>query len=226
MKRVRASCAPVLAIVRVGRAARSVAGVAQSEPRARESFDHGAREYEARRFARAERFFADAARADPMSPDAWANFGTAAWAARDTAAAAIGWQRALRLDPTAGDVRSRLDLTPGFGGSALASVPPVTESTVAIVGGSAWLLGWLVLRGRYLASRAPFRYVAYALGIVAVASAVVGVRVREAFDARRLAVVVDADACGRCPCSAASRRACAHGRGRTNDPRGRRVVTR
>ena len=37
-------------------------GVAQSEPTSRESFDHGVREYDARRFARAERFFAEAAR--------------------------------------------------------------------------------------------------------------------------------------------------------------------
>lgn len=166
--------------------------VGQSEPSAHESFDHGSREYEARRFARSERFFADAARAAPMSSDAWANFGTAAWAARDTAAAAIGWQRALRLDPLAGDVRSRLDLTPGFGGSALTSVPPVTESSVAILGGSAWILGWLFVALGIWRRRAPLRYVAYTLGIVAVASAVVGVRVREARDARRLAVVVDA----------------------------------
>jgi hypothetical protein len=168
-------------------------GVAQSAPTARESCDHGAREYEARRFARAERFFADAARAEPMSPDAWANFGTAAWAARDTAAAVIGWQRALRLDPLAGDVRSRLDLTPGFGGSALASVPPVNESTVVAVGGAAWLLGWLVLAVGVWRRNAVLRYAAYALGILAVASAVTGVRVREAFQARRLGVVVDAD---------------------------------
>ena len=168
-------------------------GVAQSEPTARESFDHGTREYEARRFARAERFFADAARADPTSPDAWANFGTAAWAARDTAAAAIGWQRALRLDPLSGDVRSRLDLTPGFGGSALANVPPLTESTAAAVGGGAWLLGWLVLAVGVWRRKAGLRYAAYVLGIVAVASAVTGVRVREAFNARRLSVVVDAD---------------------------------
>jgi len=168
-------------------------GVSQSEPTARESFDHGTREYEARRFARAERFFAEAARAEPTSSDAWANFGTAAWAARDTAAAAIGWQRALRLDPLAGDVRSRLDLTPGFGGSALASVPPLTESTAAAVGGGAWLLAWLVMAVGVWRRKAAFRYAAYALGIVAVASAVAGVRVREAFDARRLAVVVEAD---------------------------------
>jgi len=168
-------------------------GVAQSEPTARESFDHGTREYEARRFARAERFFADAARADPTSPDAWANFGTAAWAARDTAAAVIGWQRALRLDPLSGDVRSRLDLTPGFGGSALANVPPLTESSAVAVAGGAWLLGWLALAVGMWRRRAAFRYAAYALGIVAVGGAIAGVRAREAFDARRLAVVVDAD---------------------------------
>jgi hypothetical protein len=128
-----------------------------------------------------------------MSPDAWANFGTAAWAARDTAAAVIGWQRALRLDPLSGDVRSRLDLTPGFGGSALASVPPVNESTLAAVGGAAWLLGWLVLAVGVWRRKAVLRYVAYALGIVAVTGAVMGVRVREAYQARRLGVVVDAD---------------------------------
>jgi tetratricopeptide (TPR) repeat protein len=166
---------------------------AQSDPTARESFDHGTREYEARRFARAERFFADAARADPTSPDAWANFGTAAWAARDTAAAAIGWQRALRLDPLSGDVRSRLDLTPGFGSSALATVPPLTESTAAAIGGGAWLLGWFMRAVGIWRRKPAFRYAAYALGIVAVASVITGVRVREAFDARRLAVVVDAD---------------------------------
>ncbi len=202
-------------------------GVAQSEPTARESFDHGSREYEARRFARAERFFADAARADPTSPDAWANFGTAAWAARDTAAAAIGWQRALRLDPLSGDVRSRLDLTPGFGGSALANVPPLTESTAAAIGGGAWLLGWLVLAVGIWRRKAAFRYAAYVLGIVAVASAIAGVRVREAFEARRLAVVVDADRLRSLPVlGERARRACAHGRGGAHDPRGGRVVTR
>ena len=166
--------------------------VAQQEPTARESFDRGVREYEARRFARAERFFAEAARAEPTSADAWANFGTAAWAARDTAAAAIGWQRALRLEPEAADARSRLDLTPGFGGSALSSVPPVAESTVALVGGTAWLLGWLLAALGIWRRRASMRYAAYGLGIVAVFSAIIGIRVREAYDARRLVVVVDA----------------------------------
>jgi tetratricopeptide (TPR) repeat protein len=167
-------------------------GVAQQDPTAHELFDRGVREYEARRFTRAERFFAEAARANPTSGDAWANFGTAAWAAHDTAAAAIGWQRALRLDPLGGDVRSRLDLTPGFGGTALGSVPPVTESTLAAVGGTAWVLAWLCAAVGIWKRRAPWRYAGYALGLVALASGIAGVRVREAHDARRLAVVLEA----------------------------------
>lgn len=168
-------------------------GVAQSDPTARDAFDRGVREYDARRFARAERFFAEAARLEPTAADAWANFGTAAWAARDTAAAAIGWQRALRLDPTADEIRSRLDLLPGFGGAALASVPPVPETVIAIVGGACWLLGWgLAAIGIWRRQR-RWRYAAYGLGAVAIVSAVVGVRAREAHDARRLGVVVDAE---------------------------------
>jgi hypothetical protein len=164
----------------------------QEETTAREAFDRGVREYEAKRYQRSERFFAEAARLEPGSADAWANFGTAAWAARDTAAAAIGWQRSLRLDPMAPDVRSRLDLTPGFGGSALTSVPPVSESMVALVGGLAWIAAWTVAALGIWRRRRPWRYAAYVLGIVAIASGVVGVRVREARDARRLSVVVDA----------------------------------
>lgn len=166
--------------------------VGRQEPTPREWFDRGVREYEARRYARSERFFAEAARVDPMSADAWANFGTAAWAARDTAAAATGWQRALRLQPVAADVRSRLDLTPGFGESDLASVPPIDESTVAVIGGLTWLLGWVFAAIGIWRRRAAWRYTAYVLGIIAVCSGIVGIRVREAYDARRLVVVVDA----------------------------------
>jgi len=166
-------------------------GAAQGDPPARESFDRGVREYEAHRYPRAERFFAEAARAEPTSADAWANFGTAAWAAHDTAAAAIGWQRALRLDPLSTDVRSRLDLTPGFGGSELAPVPPVSERLVALIGGVAWTLGWLCAALGIWRRRPGWRYAAYGMGIVAIGAGIVGVRVREAYDARRLVVVVE-----------------------------------
>jgi len=168
-------------------------GTAQSagESPAAEAFARGIREYEAKRYPRAERFFAEAARLEPLSADAWANFGTAAWAARDTAAAAIGWQRALRLDPIADDARTRLDLTPGFGGSALTSVPPVSESTVALVGGVAWIAAWLFAAVGIWRRRADWRYAAYGLGIVALGSGIIGVQIREARNARRLGVVVE-----------------------------------
>ena len=165
--------------------------LAQSGPSARESFDHGVREYEAERYARAERFFSEATRDEPGSADAWANFGTAAWAARDSAAAAIGWQRALRLDPTATDVRSRLDLTPGFGENDLATVPPITEASVAIVGGVAWVLGWLFAAVGIWRRKPAWRYAAYVLGMIAIFSGLAGVRVREAYEARRLAIVLE-----------------------------------
>jgi tetratricopeptide (TPR) repeat protein len=166
--------------------------VAQQEPTARESFDRGVREYEAHRYARAERFFGDATRDNPTSADAWANLGTAAWAARDTAAAAIGWQRALRLDPMARDIRARLDLTPGIGGTGIPEVPPVSEALAAGVGVACWVSAWLLLAVGIRRGRPSWRAAAYGLGAVAIASAVAGVRVREARDARRLGVVVEA----------------------------------
>jgi hypothetical protein len=166
-------------------------GTAQGESSTSDSFDRGVREYEAHRYSRAERFFAEAARAEPTSADAWANFGTAAWAAHDTAAAAIGWQRALRLDPLASDVRARLDLTPGFGGAELTSVPPASAGVVAVVGGAAWILAWLFAAVGIWRRRPAWRYAGYGLGIVAGCAGILGVRVHEAYEARRLVVVVE-----------------------------------
>ena len=74
-----------------------------------ELFGDGVRAYQSRDYASAQRVFGALARQEPRAPDAWANFGTASWAARDTARAVVGWQRALRLEPLAGDVRARLE---------------------------------------------------------------------------------------------------------------------
>jgi hypothetical protein len=68
----------------------------------------------------------------------------------------------------------------------------VDEATVALLGGVAWLLGWLFAAIGIWRRRAAWRYAAYVLGIVAVSSGVAGIRVRESRDARRLGVVVDA----------------------------------
>ena len=57
----------------------------------------------------AAREFGAIVRHAPRAADAWANLGTVAWQMHDTAAAAVGWQRALRLEPLADDMRQRLE---------------------------------------------------------------------------------------------------------------------
>src|SRR5690348_5781274 len=64
-------------------------------------FARGVQAYQSRDFGAAERVFADITARVPRAADAWANFGTAAYSAGDTAGAALGWQRALRIEPLA-----------------------------------------------------------------------------------------------------------------------------
>ena len=95
--------------------------------------------YESGRFAIAASGFERLALREPRAPDAWANYGTAAWAAADSAGAVVGWQRALRLEPHASDVRARLDGvrlhpvgSPGY-------VPPVGVTPLALSALAIWL---------------------------------------------------------------------------------------
>jgi tetratricopeptide (TPR) repeat protein len=92
---------------------------------ARDAFARGVRHYETHEFVAARSAFARASALAPRAPDAWANLGTAAWAARDTAHAVQGWQRALRLEPLAADVRERLETLPASPGEEadVAEVP-------------------------------------------------------------------------------------------------------
>jgi tetratricopeptide (TPR) repeat protein len=116
--------------------------------RAAEAFSGGVRLYEARRYEQASAAFGEVTRLAPRSVDAWANRGTAAWAASDTAGAAEGWQRAVRLDPTAADVRERLDLLPGTQLGGAAWVPPASVSLAAAAALALWAAacGWAAWR--------------------------------------------------------------------------------
>jgi tetratricopeptide (TPR) repeat protein len=92
--------------------------------------------------------FLDAAGRAPAAPDAWANAGTAAWAAADTLGAAVAWQRALRLEPTARDMRERLALLPAAQDGWIAGVPPVDPDWLAAAAlAAAAVAGALALRG-------------------------------------------------------------------------------
>ena len=108
------------------------------------AFAAGVRLYHEGRFAPARAAFASAAAALPRSPDAWANLGTAAWAADDSATAALGWQRALRLDPTADDLRDHVAMLPGQqlgGAAAVPRLPPAVAEWMALI---AWAAGWML----------------------------------------------------------------------------------
>lgn len=163
------------------------ASAARTDPVAESAFREGVAAYDGRRFGEARDAFAELAEARPRSADAWMNLGSASWQLADTAAAVIGWHRAMRLQPMAQDVRDLLRLTPGPRSGA---VPAVSLSMIALIGGSLWLLGWgllaLAVRRRAPVTRHP--------GIAAiVASAVIalgGLRQADLLAGRESAVVV------------------------------------
>jgi hypothetical protein len=160
---------------------------------AQREFDLGVRAYEARQFAVARSAFASAARNESWAPDAWANLGTAAWAATDTAAAATGWQRALRLEPAASDVRDRLQLVQASGFGSIGFVAPVSSS-VALWGAAvmwcvAWLLAAISSFARSIPRRVDVRRWAYATGAGGVLLLLAGLDLDQRLAARNLSVV-------------------------------------
>ena len=118
---------------------------ARDLPGARAPFAQGITAYAGADYVRASRLFEDAARAAPRAAATWANAGTSAWAARDTALAVVGWQRALRLDPTAPELRSRLARVRApqdVGPARVLALPARLPSAVAIL---CWLAGWTLV---------------------------------------------------------------------------------
>ena len=160
---------------------------------AQREFDRGVHAYNARQFAVARGAFASSANAERWAPDAWANLGTAAWAAGDTASAVVGWQRALRLEPAAGDMHDRLQLTeaPAFG--SFGFVPPVSSKMTLWLAASAWLIGWwlaaLLTFRRNVKLRVGVRRAAYAGGIIGILLLLGGLDLDQRLAARNLAVM-------------------------------------
>lgn len=118
------------------------AWAARTDPVAESVFREGVAAYDGRRFGEARDAFAELAAARPRSADAWLNLGSASWELTDTAAAVVGWHRALRLQPMARDVRDLLLLTPG---PRSGDVPPISLSLIATVGGVLWIAGWALV---------------------------------------------------------------------------------
>ena len=134
---------PVVVAV-VGLSALGATALTMPEPLTRTFLD-GVSAYQRGDFEGAEHRFARVSTRAPRATDAWANLGTAAWARGDTALAAVGWQRALRLDPLDGETRDRLDaVQPASFGDA-AYVPPVPVDAAAITALALWIAAWLAL---------------------------------------------------------------------------------
>jgi tetratricopeptide (TPR) repeat protein len=111
------------------------------------AFEDALAAFDAQRFSEAADRFVAIARDRPRHADAWANAGTAAWAAGDTVLAVRGWQQALRLEPDARDVRAHLAQLPSASWSGVAAVAegPVEAGTALAL--LAWGLLWLLAAG-------------------------------------------------------------------------------
>ena len=152
-------------------------------------FARGAIEYRERRFAEAVRSFGELTRIAPDAPDGWANFGTAAWAAGDTAAAVVGWQRALRLEPIAVDVRSRLGLVQSASIRSFTWIPPVSMTMMAVAIAVLWLAAWLMALIRAAGLRRVSRTAVIASAAAALILVAGAVLLDERLAAERLSVV-------------------------------------
>jgi hypothetical protein len=152
-------------------------------------FQRGAQQYAARQFLAAENSFAEVTRLAPAAPDAWANFGTAAWAASDTAAAVVGWQRALRLEPMAADMRSHLALmhSPRIG--TFGWVPPVPTAAVVVMIALLWVGAWTLALLRAAGWRVVGPVAILGAGISALLLGGVAIVLDERIAGRTLAVV-------------------------------------
>ena len=141
---------------------------ARQESDATKSWAAGQTAFAGRDFARAERHFLDVARLHPDHPNVWANVGTAAWLADDTARAVQGWQRALRRAPLDAELRDRLALVRAVQDRGVARVPPVPMQLLPFLLLVLWGSGWWALarRGR---SGAPIgRRAMWLVGVSAV----------------------------------------------------------
>jgi len=149
-------------------------GWARQGDAAARAFQRGREAFASGDYATSERAFLDITRVQPRNASAWANMGTAAWQAADTARAVQGWQRALRLSPLDRTLRDRLALTRAVQDRGPARVPPVPVQLGSLLALVVWLAGWTVLarrawRGRPVAARAVGLVAAYTVLILAAA---------------------------------------------------------
>ncbi len=135
----------VLTAVNTSVATASTSGLQAGAVRSSPAFAEAVTAYEQQQFADAASMFAELAAATPRSADAWANAGTAAWAAHDTVGAVLGWHRALRLEPGDRELRSRLSRVGPRPLQGVSAVPTVSRDVVFVSAIALWCLGSALL---------------------------------------------------------------------------------
>jgi tetratricopeptide (TPR) repeat protein len=165
----------------------SVGSLAASSPE-EASFDDAVSAYHRRDYAAARDEFRDVARSEPRSADAWANYGSSAWAVGDTAAAVAGWQRALRLEPLADDMRDRVQLAHGLPIGSAGFVPPTPLGLVASLALLLWVSGWGIA-ARRASTGQPSTPPATALLVVGAVGLISTFGIESQLAGKRLAVI-------------------------------------
>jgi hypothetical protein len=156
---------------------------------ARTTFDAGVAAYARHDFATARDAFVASVRAEPRAPDGWANLGTAAWAVADTATSVASWQRALRMEPLANDVRERVELAHSLPLTSAGYVPPMPASWVFNLAALLWLAAWGASAYRTAKGRDDLTRETALVAVVAGMMAIGGFVVSERLAGRHLAVV-------------------------------------
>jgi hypothetical protein len=158
---------------------------------AREAFDKGVDAYQRHDFVAAREAFIAAAAAEPRAPDAWADLGTASWAVADTARSVAAWQRGLRLEPLAPDLRSRVELAHSLTWRSAGFVPAFPISWVFDLAALIWFAAWATAAYR-AAHRTPIASSSMNTAIAsAVLVAVVAFGLADRLSGRHLGVMRD-----------------------------------
>jgi tetratricopeptide (TPR) repeat protein len=139
-KEARRRVLPLMVLVAV--LAGGCAGVDRDDTATLRAFSEGHTAYVGRDYAVARDAFARAAAVAPRDAAVWANLGTAAWAANDTAMAVLGWQKALRLNPRDDATRQLLTRVRAPQHRGAARVWPIEPMLVAGLAILLWLGGW------------------------------------------------------------------------------------
>ena len=156
---------------------------------AQQAFDRGVAAYGQHDFVASREAFIASAIAEPRAPDAWADLGTASWAVGDTARSVAAWQRALRLEPLASDVRDRVELAHALTWTSAGFVPPFSAAWFFNLAAVLWFVAWGTAAYRARSRERWNRRGLTVLCTAAVVMAIVGFGLADRMSGRRLGVL-------------------------------------